>query len=69
MELTNPTLEPRQCRYVIAYGEAVACGHGEYSHCITGCALDQGEDECSLFRLKLTQKPKKKKTRTKKTNR
>lgn len=66
MELTSPRLKPRQCRFVIAYGGAYACGHGIAQHCITSCALDQGEEECSLFRLKLTQQPKKNKTRTKK---
>lgn len=60
MELTQLILKPRQCRFVITYGEAFACGHGVAQHCITGCALDQGADECSLFRLRLTQKPKKK---------
>lgn len=65
MELTRPSLKPRQCRFVIAYGGCYACGYGGM-HCVTGCALDQGADECSLFRLKLTQLPKKKKTKTKK---
>ena len=70
MELTNPTLKPHQCRFVIAYGGAYACDYGGM-HCVTGCTLDQGAEECPLFRLKLTQKPKKpkKKTKTKKTKR
>lgn len=58
--MTTITLSPRQCRHVITYGTAVACGYGIQQHCITGCSLDQGKTECSLFRMKIMPKKKSK---------